>query len=226
MRVLIADDDPVSRCVLEDALSEWGYEVVTVTDGCQARDELLSEGGPQLAVLDWIMPGMSGPEVCQDVRGGPSAHYVYIILLTVKKDKEDLVAALEAGADDFVSKPFDAQELRVRVRGGQRVVELQAELLEAIELLGKMNEQLTREIIDKKNAEGQKEQLIGELTEALAQVKKLSGLLPICTSCKKIRDDQGKWQQMEVYIHERSEAQFSHSICPDCAKRLYPEYYE
>jgi phosphoserine phosphatase RsbU/P len=134
------------------------------------------------------MPDLSGPDVCRNVRKGPRASSTYIILLTARANREDLLAGFEAGADEYIVKPFDLEELRVRLQAGARIVELQ----------GKLGER------------------VRQLEEALTRVKQLHGLLPICAYCKRIRDDHNYWQQVEAYVSEHSEAEFSHSICPDC----------
>jgi DNA-binding response OmpR family regulator len=188
MNVLVADDDIVPRCILQSALKEWGYDVTAVADGEQAFEVLADPSGPKLAVLDWVMPGMDGVEVCRRLRVSESSAPVYVILLTSRDAKADIVAGLAAGANDYVTKPFDRAELQARVRVGQRVVELQHNLAARIQ----------------------------ELEEALAQVKRLQGLLPICAYCKKVRDDKNYWQQVEAYIGERAEVRFSHGICPEC----------
>lgn len=192
MRVLIAEDDAVSRTFLEVTLRKWGYDVATFPDGAQAWQAV--EGGerPDLLILDWMMPGLDGVEVCQQLRQKFPALPAYIILLTVRTGREDVVQGLLAGADDYITKPFDSDELRARVQVGCRVIELQKALAARVR----------------------------ELEEALARVKQLQGLLPICCYCKKIRDDRNYWQQVENYIAGHSEAQFSHGICPDCFREF------
>src|SRR5579864_4841889 len=137
MRILIADDDPVSRRLLEATLARLGHQVVPVADGTAATAALLSPDGPRLAVLDWMMPGADGLAVCRAVRQhqGP---YVYIILLTSHNRREDLVAGLDAEADDFLTKPLDVVELRARLRSGERVIGLQEGLLQAQEALQRL----------------------------------------------------------------------------------------
>jgi CheY-like chemotaxis protein len=188
MKLLIAEDDPVSRRVLEASLRKWGYDLVVACDGDQAWQALTEPGPPDLAILDWMMPGMDGVEVCRRLRGLPARRPVYVILLTAKGGREDIVEGLQAGADDYITKPFDRDELRARVQVGIRVVDLQRSLADRV----------------------------CELEDALSRVKQLQGLLPICSYCKKIRDDRNYWTQVESYVTERSEAQFSHSICPPC----------
>jgi len=130
MKVLIAEDEFISRSILGNLLTEWGYEVVSAADGDEAWGILGQADFPPLAILDWMMPGMDGLEICRRLRTDPQKaySYIYIILLTAKESKEDIVAGLEAGADDYVTKPFDAHELRMRVRAGRRIVELQQQL--------------------------------------------------------------------------------------------------
>ena len=129
MRVLIAEDDSIARMVLEDRLIQWGYDVIAVEDGSQAKDVLEKDNCPRLAILDWIMPEMDGLELCRIVRKQSGKPYIYILLLTSKNQKKDLVEAMEAGADDFISKPPDMNELRMRLRAGERIITLQKKLL-------------------------------------------------------------------------------------------------
>lgn len=133
--ILIAEDDPVSRRVLEAFLVKWGYKVVTATDGLDALRILESDAAPPLAVLDWMMPGLEGPQVCQRVRAHPERPYVYILLLSARSQRDDLLQGLESGADDYLTKPFDAQELRARLHVGRRILDLQNNLISAREEL-------------------------------------------------------------------------------------------
>jgi sigma-B regulation protein RsbU (phosphoserine phosphatase) len=192
VRILIAEDDAVSRRVLEATLVKWGYEVVVTTDGQQALDALKQPDAPSLAILDWMMPGLDGSEVCRRAREAVGNRLLYIFLLTAKGSKEDIVEGLTAGADDYVVKPFDRAELQARLNVGERILRLQAELAKRVQ----------------------------ELELALSKVNLLQGLLPICCYCKKIRDDQNYWRQVEGYIAEHSEAQFTHAICPTCRENI------
>jgi CheY-like chemotaxis protein len=172
---------------------------VTANDGDEAWRVLQEEDAPLLAILDWMMPGRDGIELCRQVRQTPTLLSVYIILLTAKGERQDIVAGLEAGANDYLTKPFDAQELQARLQVGARVVQLQTELARRVK----------------------------ELEKALIQVKQLEGYLPICSYCKKIRDDEDYWQQIESYIENHSEALFTHSVCPDCYEQhIEPELAE
>jgi two-component system sensor histidine kinase/response regulator len=128
MRILIADDDPACRQLLEETLARWGYEVVVSRDGNEALEKLHADGAPQLAILDWLMPGMDGLEVCRKVRQEMPEPYTYIILLTSQHLDVDLVSGMDAGADDYITKPFKIDELRVRLNAGRRMIELQNEL--------------------------------------------------------------------------------------------------
>jgi DNA-binding response OmpR family regulator len=198
-KILIAEDDEVSRRLLGTTLQKWGYETVAVGDGSAAWEVLREEAAPPLAILDWMMPRMDGIELCRKVRELSRAPATYIILLTARDDGRDLVRGLEAGADDYITKPFNREELRARIQVGLRVVRLQQILADRVR----------------------------ELAEALTRVKRLQGLLPICSYCKKIRNDRNYWEKVETYISEHSEAQFSHGICPDCFERVVkPELHK
>jgi CheY-like chemotaxis protein len=185
---LVAEDDPVSRLILQDTLGEWGYEVVATRNGVEAWQILKGSDPPALAILDWIMPGLDGIDVCRLVRHTPNPTSTYIILLTARERPEDVVGGFEAGADDYMVKPCDREELRARLKAGSRIVELQQSL----------------------------RQRVRELEEALARVRQLQGLLPICAYCKKIRDDKNYWEQVDTYIAQHSDAKFSHGVCPSC----------
>lgn len=198
MKILIADDDRTSRNMLASMLAKFGYEVEAVADGVRALDAMRQPGAPRLAVLDWVMPEMDGVTVCRRLRETRSDDPPYLILLTALDEKRHVVAGLEAGANDYVTKPFDASELRARIEVGARVVRLQQELA------GK----------------------IREFLDAAQQIKTLRGIVPICASCKKVRDDQGYWSQVEAYVSEHSEARFSHGLCPDCLEKARAELEE
>ena len=189
MRVVIAEDDAVSRRILETLLRKWGYEVTTTLDGEAAWEVLQGPNAPSLAVLDIMMPEIDGLELCRRVRNSPtSMPSPYIILLTATQGVRAIVKGIEAGADDYLTKPYDRDELRVRVQVGARIIELQTKLAERVQ----------------------------ELEVALDHVKQLQGILPICSYCKKVRNDRNYWQNVESYVSDHSQAEFSHSICPSC----------
>jgi len=196
MRVLIAEDDAISRKLLEVNLRRAGHEVVSTRDGGEAWEVLSAEGGPKIAVLDWMMPALDGVEICRRVRAEQKRGYVYLILLTAKTRQEDRAAGFKAGADDYLTKPFDAQDLRARIAVGQRIIEL----------------------------EGALQAKVAELEAAKGHVEHLQGLLPICMHCKKIRDDDSTWHQLEVYIERHSSAAFTHSLCTECLTLHYPGF--
>jgi two-component system cell cycle response regulator len=135
MKILIAEDDLVSRRMLEANLQSWNYEVVVVVDGDEAWQALQGTEAPRLAILDWMMPGMDGVKVCEEVRKAKGNPYIYILMLTTKNAKEDVAKGLESGADDFLTKPYDALELRARLRAGRRILALQEGLLTARDAL-------------------------------------------------------------------------------------------
>ena len=146
MRILIADDSIVSRHLLDATLRKWGYEVVVASDGVEAWNYLQAEDAPKLAILDWVMPGLTGPEVCRRVREKAQDKdvYTYILLLTSKSLREDLIEGMESGADDYITKPFDQHELKVRLRAGTRIIDLQRELVAARE---ELREQATKDFL-------------------------------------------------------------------------------
>src|SRR5688572_14967076 len=135
MRILIADDSVSSRRLLEETLKRWGYEVCAVQDGAEAWDVLSGDNPPSLAIFDWMMPGFTGPQLCDMVRKNAREPYTYILLLTSRSERDDVVEGMEAGADDYITKPFDKHELQVRLRAGRRIVELQKQLLDTREAL-------------------------------------------------------------------------------------------
>jgi len=134
MKILIADDEPIVRYLLELFLRKWNYDVVVAADGEQAWQALKGENAPRLAILDWMMPGMDGVEICREVRKQAGQPYTYILLVTTKAQKQDIIEGLEAGADDYLAKPFESEELRVRLRAGRRILELQEQLIAAREV--------------------------------------------------------------------------------------------
>jgi two-component system cell cycle response regulator len=145
VKILLADDEPIARTMLEHWLSGWGYAVTPVRDGQAALDALRADCDLRLAIIDWVMPRRDGLEVCREIRKGPQEPYVYVVLLTAKDDKSDIIAGLDAGADDYLVKPCNPLELKVRLRAGRRVLELQEQLVHAREALRfqAMNDPLT-----------------------------------------------------------------------------------
>lgn len=186
--VLLSDDDPVTLRLLQQTLQRAGHPVVVTTDGAQALAALSMPGAPLLAILDWMMPEIDGPRVCELVRNQERQQPCYLILLTSRTERQDVITGLNAGADDYIVKPFDAMELLARVQVGFRVIDLQVELAARVH----------------------------DLEWALQQVKQLRGLIPICSYCKRIRNDQNFWLQVEEYVMAHADVQFSHGVCPQC----------
>lgn len=197
MRIVIAEDDRPTARLLAGLARSWGYEVEAHTGGRDALTALENSAAPELAILDWMLPEMNGPEICRRVRAGDPARSVrtYIVLLTSRTEHADVVEGLEAGADDYLSKPFDAGELAARLRVGARMVTLQQTLATSVR----------------------------ELELALVNVRKLSGLLPICAYCHSIRDDSDYWHRVDEYLSNHAEVRFSHGICPTCLTRVEKE---
>ena len=196
MKILIAEDDFTSRTLLKALLTKRGHEVVATVNGAEAWEAMQLADAPHMAILDWMMPEMDGLDVCRHIRGRETDQPPYIIMLTTKGEKADIVAGLEAGANDYLPKPYDPGELHARIDVGRRLIDMQGILAGKIE----------------------------ELRAALDHIKTLQGFLPICSFCKKIRDDKGYWSQVESYISHHTDAQFSHGICPECLKKNYPEF--
>jgi len=194
MKVLVAEDDPLVLYLLERLLAVE-YEVVTARDGAKAWKILRQKDGPRLAVLDWQMPGMHGNEICRRARQLPETPMYLLLLTATRKSSADVLAGFDAGADDYITKPFDGDELRARVAVGRRVLQLQQSLAERVT----------------------------ELQEAMLSVRKLEGLLPICSWCKRIRNDQNYWEQLEQYLSEHMGATVTHGICPECCAKWRAE---
>jgi DNA-binding response OmpR family regulator len=191
MKVLIADDDRVSRRMLEVLVGRWGYDVIAADDGTTALAVLEQTSAPEIALLDWVMPGIDGLEVCRRLRAEPRPEPTHLIVLSANTSQDDMLAGFDAGADDYLAKPVELPELQARLRVAARVVSLQRALAERVRQLG----------------------------DALGHVRQLHGLLPICAYCKKIRNDQNYWQQVESYLSNCTDLRFSHGICPDCFER-------
>jgi len=188
-KILVADDSAISRRLLEAVLERWGYQVLSVQDGTSAWEVLQADDAPRLAILDWMMPGLSGPEVCRLVRERAAPHYTYLILLTARNDKADLIAGMEAGADDYLVKPFDTSELKVRLGPGRRIVQLQRELLHVQELL---REQATRDALTKLwNRHAINEILVRELARSYRENIPLGILMADLDSFKQVNDTHG-----------------------------------
>jgi CheY-like chemotaxis protein len=196
MKILLAEDDAPTRAMVDFALRDWGFDVVTCADGAAAWEAMTKPDAPRLALLDWLMPGMDGAELCRRVRADTALQSNYLILLTVRDSQEDVIEGLAAGADDYVAKPFNREELHMRLRAGERILNLQWSLADRVT----------------------------ELEEALVRVRQLQRILPICSYCKKVRNDRDYWEQVEAYIASHADIRFSHGICPECYEnKVKPE---
>ena len=195
--ILMVDDVPKNLQVLGNILNKEGYKISAALNGEQAL-KILKNAKPDLILLDVMMPGLSGFDVIKEIQKNEELIEIPVIFLTAKTEKEDVIHGIELGAVDYVTKPFNSTELLARVKNH-------------IEL------KLSKDRLKKMNI---------ELQTALDQVKTLKGLVPICANCKKIRDDDGFWQEVEHYVSAHTEADFSHGICPNCMQELYPEVYD
>ncbi len=196
MRVLVADDDALFRRLLTDLLNRWrDYEPVLARNGDEAWEILDAPTPPPIALLDWMMPGLKGVEVCRRLREKEQQNQVrtpvYVILLTARNAPEEVAAGLDSGADDYMPKPYEPAELRARLNVGRRFIALQRQL----------------------------DQHIRELEAANAHIHTLQGIIPICMYCKKVRNDKDYWEQVEKYVSERTDALFSHAVCPECYEK-------
>ncbi len=194
-KILIAEDEPVSRTLLEATLDQWGMSYVSVPDAETALASLEADRSLKMLLIDWKLPGLSGVELCRKIRQQVTNDPPYIILVTAEGSPEKIVTGLQSGADDYVVKPYYSEELRARIGVGLRLLAMQ--------------ESLNRRVV--------------QLETALNQVHELQGLIPICSYCKKVRDDKNYWQQVEGYISARTTARFSHGVCPPCLEKAMQE---
>jgi phosphoserine phosphatase RsbU/P len=189
MRILIAEDDPLTLGLLTELVRKWDYETISVNNGDIAWENLRRDDRPLILLADWQIPGMHGDDLCRLARTRLPAKPLHIILTTgTQLTVESKVRALAAGADDYLLKPYDPRELLARLHVGERALSLQVELR-------------TRVV---------------ELEKALTEAKQLQGLLPICSECKRIRDPENRWHTIENYLAARTGATFTHSLCPKC----------
>lgn len=193
-RVVIAANNRLTLQVLESTIEGWGYETMVVFDHRELADRMEQEVRPPLVILDGAMRDMDILSICRRIRLSSPAARPYIILLTPAADGQMLVDP-SRGPDDLLGSPFTKKELRAHISTGMRILDLETELSE----------------------------LVVDLEHAASRIERLRGLLPICSHCKKIRDDRGYWNELERYISDHSDAEFSHAICPDCFSTYYPD---
>lgn len=213
--ILIVDDISKNIQVLGNILRQDGYSLSFATNGKQALDMIFSDDY-DLILLDVMMPEMDGFEVCRKIREHPGGETIPVIFLTAKTDGEDIVKGFHVGGTDYVTKPFNSEELLARVRAHLELKKARDEIQLANQELAERNNDLIL--------------LNEELQKALREIKTLRGFLPICANCKKIRkkdapyDRQDSWVDIESYVKDHSEAEFTHSICPECMRTLYPDF--
>jgi CheY-like chemotaxis protein len=222
LKLLAIDDNrdnlTTLKAVLLDALP--GCALVTALDGPQGV-ELARTEDPDVILLDIVMPGMDGYMVCRTLKQDERVRDIPVVFLTaLRSDRDSRVKALEAGAEAFISKPLDELELVAQIRAMAKI--------KAANRMQRLEKKQLAELVAERTRELELQLAAGKRTEealqkALADIRTLRGILPICSSCKKIRDDKGYWNQLEVYIRERTEAEFTHGMCPECMKNLYPE---
>ena len=199
--ILVVDDTKENLRILVDALGEEGYLVRPALSGRIALEAARKEA-PDLILLDILMPGMDGYQVCEALKADPRLSDVPVIFISALDETADKMKGFGAGGVDYISKPFHMEEVLARVKTHLTLRTLQKDLEEKNARLQGLNKDLQR---------------------ALDEIKTLQGILPICANCKKIRDENNTWKMLEEYLCEHSEAKFSHGICPDCAKKLYPD---
>ena len=196
MDVLIVDDQKVNRSLLTALLKKQGHTILEASSAPVALGFLKHKATPTIALVDWEMPVLSGIDLCRQARSLPGSDLIYVIFVTLRDSAADIAEGFAAGANDYIKRPFNLDELVARVGVGARVLALQQALTERLV----------------------------ELELALGQVRQLRGMLPICGHCKKVRDDRQYWHSIEGYLEAHTDATFTHGLCPDCfEKHMVPE---
>ncbi len=191
IKVLVVDDDPDVLFATSRIVKKEGFQVFTASDGRECL-ESAGKNKPDLILLDVMLPDANGIDLCGKIKKDPELGSAFVVLISGSKTESDEQAeGLDAGADGYIARPISNRELRSRIHSMVRIL----------------------------SAERERDRLIGELQEALSAIRQLQGLLPICSSCKKIRDDKGYWVKLENYISDHSEATFTHGLCQECADK-------
>ncbi len=201
--ILVVDDLPTNLRILTTTLNAAGYTTLIANNGERALYQIANHP-PDLILLDVMMPGIDGFETCRQLKANPVTASIPVIFMTALVALDDKIKGFEVGAVDYITKPFQVKEVLARINTHLTIYRLQQQ-------------------IETQNIQLQEKN--SELESAMSQVKLLSGMLPICANCKKIRSDEGYWQEVTAYIQEHSDAEFTHGICPDCFPKLYPEIY-
>jgi DNA-binding response OmpR family regulator len=223
--ILIVDDTRESLDLLTHILLSEGYQVRAADNGALAL-VCVAACRPELILLDICMPDMDGFEVLRRLMASEETRETPVIFISAVAETDQRVKGLKLGAVDFITKPFQREELLARVHTHLTLSRLRDGFEQQAADLRFANTQLQQEISERTRAQQDREKVILELQGALEKIRTLKGMLPICSSCKKIRDDHGYWNRIEKYITEHSEAAFTHGICPECARKLYPELYK
>ncbi len=220
--ILAVEDTQASLKLLTGILTAAGYQVRAVSSG-ELAIASVAASPPDLVLLDLFMPGLSGFDVLRWLKTQESGRNIPVIFLSAATDTTQRVEGLKLGAVDFISKPFQTEELLARVQTHLELRSLRIQLEGQAADLRLTNERLQKEIAERQKAEEAERQKAKALQEAMDKINALSGLLPICSHCKKIRDEKGRWNQLEAYISDHSDTEFSHGICDDCLNKYYPE---
>lgn len=195
IKIMVVDDDPDVLFATSRIVASMGYQVFKASSGAECR-ELAGKHHPDLILLDVVLPDTDGPVLCQELKSNPRFKDIFIILISGLKTSSDKQAeGLDVGADGYIARPISNHELRARINAMVRILK----------------------------AERERDRLIIELKEALSKIKRLSRLLPFCSFCKKVRDDAGYWKEIDAYIMKHSDTEISHSICPECVQKHYPD---
>jgi len=239
MDILIVEDSPTQAAKLKRMLENENYKIRLAKNGEEGW-EMLEDRLPSVVISDVVMPGIDGYELCRRIKHDKKCRHLPVILLTQLSDPKDIIRGLESGADHFITKPYSEEELLSHIQyifvnrelrknpmadlgieiffAGQKHF-LTSDRIQILDLLFS-----TYEAVLQKNQELEQKNI--ELQSSIEMIKTLRGLIPICSHCKKIRNDEGFWQRLEEYIHENSEAEFTHGLCPDCEKQIYSKYFE